>query len=73
VFSDTFAHALRATGQLLPINAPGSSTGALPPPIYCPGLSGPMSVSLTHVMANLPGRACQHAASALAFDKQALG
>jgi hypothetical protein len=73
VFSDTFAHALRATGELLPINAPGSSTGALPPPIYCPGLSGPMSASLARVMANLPGHACQHAASALAFDKQALG
>ena len=73
VFSDTLAHALRATDELLPINAPGSSTGALPPPIYCPGLSGPLSAAVAHVMASLPGHACQRAASALAFDKQALG
>jgi hypothetical protein len=73
VFSDTPAHALRATGKLLPINAPGSSTGPLPLPIYCPGLSGPIGADLAHVMANLPGHACQRAASTLAFDKQASG
>jgi hypothetical protein len=73
VFSDTFEHALRAMRELLPINAPGSASGALAPPIYCPGLSGPVGAGLAHVMANLPGHACQHAASALAFDKQISG
>jgi hypothetical protein len=73
VFSDTFAHALAATHQLLPINAPGSSTGPLPPPVYCPGLSGAIPTDVAHAMANLPGRACQHAAAALAFNEQATG
>ena len=43
VFSDTFAHALAATSQLQPINAPGSASGPLPLPVYCPGLSGAQS------------------------------
>jgi hypothetical protein len=67
IFSDTFAHALDAAGRLLPLNAPGSATGSLPPPIYCPGLSGAMDPQLTRVMENLPGRACQRAAAAVAF------
>ncbi len=73
VFSDTFEHALRATRELRPINAPGSSSGALAPPIYCPGLSGPVGAGLAQVMANLPGHACQHAASALAFTERLSG
>src|SRR5438309_11048286 len=40
VFSDTFAHALRATARLLPVNAPGTYAGSLPAPVYSPGLSG---------------------------------
>src|SRR4051812_11981622 len=46
VFSDSLAHALAATGRLEPINAPGSAAGALPAPVYCPGLSGPVSPSV---------------------------
>ena len=42
IFSDTFAHALRAAGELLPLNAPGSASADLPPPVFCPGLSGPI-------------------------------
>ena len=42
LFSDKFANALAAASRLLPINAPGSSGGKLPPPVYCPGLSGPI-------------------------------
>jgi hypothetical protein len=67
VFSDTFSHAMQAVGLLFPLNAPGSASGSLPPPIYCPGLSGPMDKQLTRVMENLPGRACQRAAAAVAF------
>jgi len=73
IFSDTFAHAVRAAGALLPLNAPGSATGSLPPPIYCPGLSGPMDAKLTRVMESLPGRACQRAAAAVAYAKALSG
>jgi hypothetical protein len=67
IFSDTFPHALQAAERLLPLNAPGSAAKKLPPPIYCPGLSGPMDASLTSVMNHLPGRACQRAAAAAAY------
>jgi hypothetical protein len=73
VFSDTLAHALTATDRLLPINAPGSSASPLAPPVYCPGLSGPVGPGLAHAMATLPGRPCQHAAAALAFNEQVTG
>jgi hypothetical protein len=66
IFSDSFTHALEAARQLLPLNAPGTAAGRLPPPIYCPGLSGAMDPQLTRVMQNLPGRACQRAAAAVA-------
>jgi hypothetical protein len=67
IFSDTFNHALLAAEQLRPLNAPGSASGPLPAPIYCPGLYGRMDVQLTRVMDSLPGRACQRAAAALRF------
>jgi len=67
IFSDTFAHALRAAGELLPLNAPGSASGDLPPPVFCPGLSGPMDAQLQKVMKDLPRHACQHAHAAVAF------
>jgi hypothetical protein len=67
IFSDTFTHALMAAEELLPLNAPGSAKGALPPPVYCPGLSGAMSPQLRRVMNNLPRHACQRAAAAVAF------
>jgi hypothetical protein len=67
IFSDTFSHALAAATELLPLNAPGSASGDLPPPVYCPGLSGPMDARLQRVMAGLPRRACQRAAAAVAF------
>ncbi len=73
IFSDTFAHAHQAALELRPLNAPGSSTGKLPPPVFCPGLSGPVSAELGHVMANLPGHACQRAAAAEAEAKRLLG
>jgi hypothetical protein len=67
VFSDSLAHALAAAQRLLPINAPGSSAGDLPAPVYCPGLSGPVTGELAHVMANLPHRICQRDAAQEAF------
>jgi hypothetical protein len=67
VFSDHFANALAAAERLLPINAPGSAGGHLPAPVYCPGLSGPVTGALAHVMAALPGHACQQDAAEAAF------
>jgi hypothetical protein len=67
IFSDTFAHARAAALLLRPLNASGSATGPLPPPVYCPGLYGPQDRALEHAMAHLPGRACQQAATEVAF------
>ena len=69
IFSDTFAHAITAANELLPLNAPGSATGNLPPPVYCPGLSGAISAQLQVVMDRLPRQACQQAARTVAFAK----
>jgi hypothetical protein len=67
VFSDTFAHAWAAVQELLPLNAPGSAGGDLPPPVYCPGLSGPQDAQVKGVMEHLPRRICQKADAATAF------
>ncbi|MFI4991889.1 MAG: hypothetical protein ACHQHO_13370 [Solirubrobacterales bacterium] len=67
LFSDSFAHAYAAARALLPINAPGSAHGELPPPIYCPGLSGAQGPQVKQVMEHLPGHACQKASAVLAF------
>jgi hypothetical protein len=67
IFSDTFAHALRAAAGLRPLNAPGSASGNLPPPVFCPGLYGPLDAKLARVMQSLPGHACRQAASYVAF------
>ncbi len=67
IFSDTFARARAAALTLRPLNASGSATGALPPPVYCPGLYGPQNRALERALAHLPGRACQQAAAQVAF------
>ena len=69
VFSESFAHALQAAMELRPLNAPGSASEKLPPPVYCPGLSGRMDAALTGVMERLPRRPCQKAATTVAFVK----
>jgi hypothetical protein len=66
VFSDTLPHALGAVAQLRPLNAPGSAAGTLPPPVFCPELSGPVPADLQARMNGLPGRPCQKAQAALA-------
>ncbi|MGD0455447.1 MAG: hypothetical protein ABSB69_17820 [Solirubrobacteraceae bacterium] len=73
IFSDTFAHALQASDELHPLNAPGSASGPLPPPVYCPGLYGAQSASLTRVMANLPRHVCQQTAVQQAYTKAITG
>jgi hypothetical protein len=67
LFSDTFSHALAASQQVLPLNAPGASSGDLPPPVYCPGLSGPIGADVQKVLARLPGNICQRARAETAF------
>jgi hypothetical protein len=67
IFSDTYARARAAALALRPLNAAGTATGALPPPVYCPGLDGPQEPRLRRAMARLPGHACQTAAARLAF------
>jgi hypothetical protein len=69
IFSDTFAHAYRAALELRPLNAPGSAAANLPPPVYCPGLSGPQDANVMRVMAHLPHYVCQRAAALEAFIK----
>ncbi len=73
VFSDTPADALAATAQLRPINAPGHATEQLPPPAYCPGLSGPIPTHLQTAMNALPDHPCQKAEAALAASQRLAG
>jgi hypothetical protein len=73
VFSDTFTHALHAAQALTALNAPSSATATLPPPIYCPGISGYKSPAVERVLLHLPGRPCQRAAAALAYAAQLEG
>lgn len=70
VFSDTGAHALLAANALRPLNAPGSAGGALPPPVFCPGLSEPIPPQLSRAMNSLPGHPCQKAQAALAATER---
>jgi hypothetical protein len=73
VFSDTLPHALLATDQLRPLNAPGSNSGNLPPPVYCPGLSGRVPAELQRALNELPGHPCQKALAARASAERLAG
>jgi hypothetical protein len=70
VFSDTLTHALAAANQLTPLNASGEAGGSLPAPVYCPGLSGPVSPQLRSAMSHLPGHPCQRAQAAIAVAER---
>ncbi len=69
VFSDTFEHALRGSQQLYPINAPGSNKGPLPPPVYCPGVYGPVGLEEARVLANLPHHVCEKTLREVEFQE----
>ena len=73
VFAEGPAAGLRAVRALRPLNAPGSPTEHLPPPVYCPGLSGPRPAALKTLLHNLPGHPCLKAAQALAVDRALFG
>jgi hypothetical protein len=66
IHSDTPAHALLATAQLTPLNAPREPSSLLPQPVYCPGMSGPLPAQLRRDLDSLPGRPCQRGHAALA-------
>lgn len=67
VFSNTPARALQAVARLQPMNAPAQKASAtLPPPVYCPGLTGAIGPNLRQALERLPGRPCQRARAALA-------
>ncbi len=70
VSSDTLAHTMLAAKQLLPINAQGSADEDLPPPVYCPGLSGYIPPKLQRTMSLLPSSPCQKAQAAIAAAEQ---
>ncbi|HEV3319315.1 MAG TPA: hypothetical protein VG053_06235 [Solirubrobacteraceae bacterium] len=67
IFSDAYSRARAAALELRPLNAAGSATGPLPPPVYCPGLYGPQEPRLLRAIGRLPGHACQTAAAEVAF------
>jgi hypothetical protein len=73
VFSDSLRDALDAVHRLRPLNAPGSATHSLPPPVYCPVLTGPQPARLQRAMQHLPHRACQRAATILETDVALFG
>jgi hypothetical protein len=69
IFSDSFADASRAAVLLEPLNTRSSPSRRLPPPVYCPGLAGPIDARLRLILDRLPGRPCQRAAAAEAAKR----
>ncbi|MHB1539675.1 MAG: hypothetical protein ACYCUM_11640 [Solirubrobacteraceae bacterium] len=65
IFSNDYANAHEAAKLLRPLNAEGSDTGNLPPPLFCPLLHGPETEAVQIAMRHLPGHACQTAAETL--------
>jgi hypothetical protein len=64
VFSDSPTSALAAAGRLRPVNAPDDPSLRLPPPVFCPGLTGPIEGRLAQTLDALPGHPCQQARAA---------
>lgn len=62
IFSNGYRTARYAAKLLRPFNGPGSDTGSLPLPLFCPLLHGPQTKALQMTMHHLPGHACRRAA-----------
>ncbi|HXA53940.1 MAG TPA: hypothetical protein VNV37_03600 [Solirubrobacteraceae bacterium] len=73
VRADDLAEALRAVRELRPLNAPGGVVQALPPPVYCPGLTPQRPVAVRAALLALPGHPCQKAAATLRIDRALFG
>jgi hypothetical protein len=69
IFSNSPARALLAASQLRPLNAPGSGSAALAPPVFCPGLTGSPTGPLRALLDHLPGHVC-HMPGALLGPKE---
>src|SRR5205823_5929285 len=69
IFSDEYSRAIAAAQKLIPMNATEAAGADLPPPVYCPGLSGRIDAQLNEVMNKLPGRVCQRARAEVAYAK----
>jgi len=59
VFTNSLARSLAAVSELRPVNASGSPDEALPPPVYCPELVGPVPADVAAAMRRLPHRVCR--------------
>ena len=70
VLANTSARALLAASQLRPLNGPGSAEGPLPAPVFCPGLTGPVSAEEQQVLAALPRHVCRETADATATQER---
>src|SRR5205814_4999413 len=70
IFSDKYSRAIAAARKLIPMNASEASGRDLPPPVYCPGLSGHIDAQVEQVMNDLPGRACQRARAQVAYAQR---
>jgi hypothetical protein len=66
VHADSERNALAAARLLKPFNVGGSSSGPLPPPVYCPMLYGSEPPAVRSAMSSLPGNPCAREESALA-------
>lgn len=73
VFSSTPALALAAASALRPVNAPGSASAPLPPPVYCPGLSGAIPRALRRVLGALPNHVCRLSAERARASRESEG
>jgi hypothetical protein len=73
ISAESPAAGLRAAGALHPINATGSPTDPLPPPVFCPGLTPARPPALRALMLALPGHPCQKVARTLAIDRALFG
>jgi hypothetical protein len=71
LFASTPAATLKAANELRPLNAPGSVASLLPPPVYCPGLSGAEPPALRRTLQSLPGNVCQITAERIAAQAKA--
>jgi hypothetical protein len=69
VYSDTPASALAAVKLLQPINAPRFSSVRLPPPVYCPWLTGMRPLAERALLMHLPGAACELFKAALSQSR----
>lgn len=62
IFSNGYRTARYAAKLLRPFNGPGSDSGHLPLPLFCPLLHGPETEAVQLTMHRLPGKACERAA-----------